>query len=1085
MDADSDADEILMSARAASRLIMVEDFDEVDEVDDEDLFDDDDDDGEDAPAEIRERAPAAGLVDTPPDWQQRLQAMNGGAAHRDDAAANPPWPENRRIIYGIDLDASLQSDCLVVQLGIQDRKRDGTWVYQRHQVLTRENLPRLPPEDGEILAALAGGSNHAPAYAGYRTHQAWPGPASSQPLPAALRLGSPLAGMLLPRMVATLRCVLKTEESWDSAAPLAWDQGGAWEFRVGVDGRDQDGWLLSGRLRRGDDVLDAQAPLFIAPEGFVITDDLVAPLAPASAATNTFAALRQFRQLGPITVPDQDGGTLLAALLATPLAPHLELPEELRFREEVGVPVPGLSILPNRSPWRQAPRLEAVLEFDYGDWRVAAADGAAGRYLAETPGHYVAETRCYLRRDFEAERAAARLLPELGFRFRGKESAVGPRLEGGWALPPSKLPKAARALVESGWRVEAEGKLFRRAGAHQLSVSSTVSSGIDWFELRGEVDYDGARAQLPALLEALRKGESMVALDDGSFGMLPEEWLRSLGGLAGLGQAEGDHVRFRSSQAGLLDALLALEPQASCDATFARARRQLDRFEGITAPKQPSGFRGQLRDYQRLGLGWLLFLRRFGLGGCLADDMGVGKTAQALALLEMRRATRGADAPTGPALIVAPRSLIFNWKQEAARFTPQLRLLDYTGAGRGHEFSTHDAVLTTYGTLRREILRLKAIDFDTIVLDEAQAIKNAATASAKAARLLRGRQRLALSGTPVENHIGELWSLFEFLNPGMLGTAAVFQRISDGRGPQRVLDCDARTAARPAYARAGLGAPAPQAGAAPENNSETRQQIARALRPMILRRTKQQVARELPEKTEQTLVCGMQPPQRRLYDELRAHYRRALLGQVDRVGMAKSKIQVLEALLRLRQAACHPGLIDPKRHAEPSAKLDTLLEQLREVLDEGHKALVFSQFTSMLRIVRDRLDAAGVVYEYLDGRTRDRQAKVERFQTDPACKLFLISLKAGGLGLNLTAADYVFLLDPWWNPAVEAQAVDRAHRIGQTRRVFAYRLIVHDSIEEKVLALQDTKRDLAAVLIGGSNNLMRDLRREDLEALLS
>jgi SNF2 family DNA or RNA helicase len=304
----------------------------------------------------------------------------------------------------------------------------------------------------------------------------------------------------------------------------------------------------------------------------------------------------------------------------------------------------------------------------------------------------------------------------------------------------------------------------------------------------------------------------------------------------------------------------------------------------------------------------------------------------------------------------------------------------------------------------------------------------------------------------VENHLGELWSLFEFLNPGMLGAATVFGMAG---------------------------------GAAQNPDEETRQMLARALRPFILRRTKQQVARELPPKSEQTIYCEMEPSQRKLYNELLAHYRASLLGHVDHFGLKKSKIQVLEALLRLRQAACHPGLLDITRATEPSAKLDVLLAQLDEVLEEGHKALVFSQFTSLLKIVRNRLDAVGSEYEYLDGATRDRQARVERFQNDPDCKLFLISLKAGGLGLNLTAAEYVFLLDPWWNPAVEAQAVDRAHRIGQERHVFAYRLIARDTVEEKVLQLQNTKRDLASAIITQDNSLIRDLRREDLELLLS
>jgi SNF2 family DNA or RNA helicase len=266
---------------------------------------------------------------------------------------------------------------------------------------------------------------------------------------------------------------------------------------------------------------------------------------------------------------------------------------------------------------------------------------------------------------------------------------------------------------------------------------------------------------------------------------------------------------------------------------------------------------------------------------------------------------------------------------------------------------------------------------------------------------------------------------------------------------------------------------------------ESREVLSRALRPFILRRTKQQVASDLPEKLEQTLFCELEPAQRKQYDELREHYRQALLERIAKDGMNKAKIEILEALLRLRQAACHPGLIDKARASEPSAKLDALLEQIGPVLEENHKVLVFSQFTSLLAIVRQRLDAEQVPYEYLDGQTRDRQSRVERFQTDPNCKLFLISLKAGGLGLNLTAAEYVFLLDPWWNPAVEAQAIDRAHRIGQTRRVFAYRLIARDTVEEKVLALQQTKRELADAIINADNSVISKLGREELELLLS
>jgi SNF2 family DNA or RNA helicase len=379
-------------------------------------------------------------------------------------------------------------------------------------------------------------------------------------------------------------------------------------------------------------------------------------------------------------------------------------------------------------------------------------------------------------------------------------------------------------------------------------------------------------------------------------------------------------------------------------------------------------------------------------------------------------------------------------------------VIDYTGALRDPaEIRRADLVLTTYGTLRRDATSLHAIEFDYAILDEAQAIKNAATASAKAARLLRAKNRLALSGTPIENHLGELWSLFEFLNPGLLGTAKAFQRASSARS----------------------------------RDDETLEWLSRALRPFILRRTKEQVAPELPGRTEQTLQCELEPAQRRHYDELRAHYRVTLLARVARDGVNRSKMQILEALLRLRQAACHSGLIDPARAYEPSAKFDVLIPRLLEVVAEGHKALIFSQFTSLLALLRPRIEALGLTYEYLDGRTRDRAARVDRFQSDPGCPLFLISLKAGGLGLNLTAAEYVFLLDPWWNPAVEAQAIDRAHRIGQSRHVFAYRLLARDTVEEKVAALQQTKRDLADAILSADGGLVRSLAAEDLEMLLS
>jgi len=378
-----------------------------------------------------------------------------------------------------------------------------------------------------------------------------------------------------------------------------------------------------------------------------------------------------------------------------------------------------------------------------------------------------------------------------------------------------------------------------------------------------------------------------------------------------------------------------------------------------------------------------------------------------------------AGIATRPSLVIVPKSLIFNWMQEAKRFAPELRLLNYTGQERtdsAESINKFDLVLTTYGTLRRDISQHRKTDFDYVILDEAQSIKNATSQAAKACRLLRARQRLALTGTPVGN------------------------------------------------------------------GSEL---VARAVRPYLLRRTKTEVLSDLPEKTEQTLFCELGDQQRKAYDDLRQHYRNELTTRIGQQGIGRSRIAVLEALLRLRQAACHPGLIDANRIDDPSTKLDTLLEQLDEVLDEGHKVLVFSQFTSFLAILRRKLDERGRTYEYLDGKTTDRQSRVERFQEDSDCRLFLVSLKAGGQGLNLTAADYVYILDPWWNPAVEAQAIDRAHRIGQTRPVFAYRLIARNTVEEKILALQDQKRELAASIISADTGILSGLTTEDVEMLLS
>jgi superfamily II DNA or RNA helicase len=816
---------------------------------------------------------------------------------------------------------------------------------------------------------------------------------------------------------------------------MRWDDGQPWRFSLDI--RTEAGgkrWAWRGSLRRGENRMDLAEPLILLPGLLVLGvgraarfDDL-----------GVMPWILRLRYEKEITFVEPQQDLMLGRILAETRVPPLELIESIRLEEINAKPRPCLTLRTPRQNWGlAADKLLGELEFDY--------DGAiipAGR---TTPLAVSTELGLVIRRDPRTESAADVKLFELGFR-----EAKDPRLDPGTLeLSAKRMGQVTKDLVLAGWRVEAEGRLIRPVGEFKLALAT----GIDWFDLNGGIDYGGQNVSLSDLLLAARRGETMIELGDGSIGMLPDEWLKRYGMLADLGTTENGTLRFNTFQAGILDTLLANQPEIKVDAAFERARQRLREFEGVIALDSPPGFHGELRPYQREGLGWLDYLQRFGFGGILADDMGLGKTIQVLALLQRRRWRR---QTRGPSLAIVPRSLVFNWIQEAAKFTPRLKVLDYTGPGRHvlrETFQAYDLIITTYGTLRTDIVELTSFEFEYIMLDEAQAIKNAESQSARAARLLRGRYKLAISGTPIENHLGELWSIMEFLNPGMLGNDSIFKK----------------------YASASTGLP---------SDVTDRSLLAKALRPFILRRTKAQVVEDLPEKTEQTLYCDMEAEQNRCYDQLRMHYRDALLRK-DTSDLNRSKIEVLEALLRLRQAACHPGLINPDLLLGSSAKLDMLLPSLAEVVEEGHKVLVFSQFTSFLAIVRERLDRENQIYEYLDGRTRNRAAKVERFQTDSECSIFLISLKAGGLGLNLTAAEYVYLLDPWWNPAVEAQAIDRSHRIGQTQHVFAYRLICRGTVEEKILELQQKKRDLADAILNADNRIISTLTRDDIEFLLS
>jgi non-specific serine/threonine protein kinase len=503
----------------------------------------------------------------------------------------------------------------------------------------------------------------------------------------------------------------------------------------------------------------------------------------------------------------------------------------------------------------------------------------------------------------------------------------------------------------------------------------------------------------------------------------------------------------------LVEEAIEYADAAKVDQEFERRRERLRGFSKIAEHPLPKGLKAELRPYQKAGFDWLHFLHEYEFGGCLADDMGVGKTVQTLAFLLSLKDTGEQKTAS---LIVLPRSLIFNWECEVARFTPDLRVLIHAENKRAKDIKhldDYDLVLTTYGVLLRDIELLRKYRFHYVVLDEAQTIKNPLAQTGRAARMLNADHRLVLTGTPVENSTIDLWSQFEFLNPGLLGSLEYFRQEFSAAIEKKQDDASAHL-------------------------------LRRMVFPFILRRTKDQVATDLPPRTEKILLAEMEAAQEKMYVKTRDKFRDELLGIISNDGMNNARMKILEALLRLRQISNHPKLMDADSAIE-SGKFELLMETLETLRAEGHKALVFSQFVRMLSIVRDRLDAGGVPYQYLDGQTKDRQARVDTFQSDPNIPFFLISLKAGGVGLNLTAADYVVHIDPWWNPAVERQATDRTHRIGQEKPVFVYKLITRGTVEEKILDLQERKRRLVDQLVAGEESILKSLTRDDVAVLFS
>lgn len=576
-----------------------------------------------------------------------------------------------------------------------------------------------------------------------------------------------------------------------------------------------------------------------------------------------------------------------------------------------------------------------------------------------------------------------------------------------------------------------------------------IAENNDWFDIEALVKFGDFEIPFIELKNHILNKRKEFRLPNGEFAIIPEEWFTNYSELfAFMENDEKGDGRLKKHHVSLVN-----EMQSGNHAKVAMSRKleRLRDFDEIEDYEMPEGFKGKLRPYQKSGYNWLRFLNQYKFGGCLADDMGLGKTIQTLALLQSLK-----ESGEGTSLLIMPTSLVYNWQLEAKKFTPKLKVHAYVGTNRDKDitrFKDYDLILTSYGIVRIDVDLLKEFYFNYIILDESQAIKNPSSNIFQSVKDLKSTFKLTLTGTPIENSSLDVWSQMTFINPGLLGGQSFFK--------DEFLN--------------------PIEKAQDENKTRKLYSI---IKPFILRRHKSQVAKDLPPKSENIKFCDMTSEQEKKYEETKSYYRNEILTHVDAHGKGKSQILLLKGLTHLRQLANHPAMVDEDYDMD-SGKLETLNHMLDSALLEGHKILIFSQFVKHLGIVKNLLLEKKVSFAYLDGSTKDRRGQVDLFQENEDIKVFLISLKAGGTGLNLTAADYVFLLDPWWNPAVEAQAIDRAHRIGQKQNVMIYRFITRNTVEEKILRLQEKKRKLAEDLIATEDSIVKSLSREDIDSLLS
>jgi SNF2 family DNA or RNA helicase len=680
------------------------------------------------------------------------------------------------------------------------------------------------------------------------------------------------------------------------------------------------------------------------------------------------------------------------------------------------------------------------LIFSYGTY-VFKSDTIREANVVVTPKDGTYEFHKVVRKNTE-EKAKIAYLNSLGLSIKNGKTTLDKAVAFDW------ISKYLTILNENGFNVtqkDADGKKYFLG---KSSFNVEISENIDWFDVKALAYFGEFAIPFAKIKKYIDRNIREFELPNGEIAVIPDEWFVNYSEFFAFLEGEEEFLLKKHH----LALIKELEEGNLAKVSMQRKLEKLRNFEQIEDYAMPLNFIGELRAYQKAGFNWMNFLTEFNFGGCLADDMGLGKTIQTLALLQNQKESGVKNA----SLLIVPTSLIYNWKNEAAKFTPELKIFEYTGTFREkntEQFEGYDLVITTYGTVRLDYEILKKYYFNYVILDESQSIKNPASANAQSVNELSCKYKLILTGTPIENSTLDLWSQMNFINPGLLGSQSVFKK--EFLHPIEKL-----------------------------KDEQKAKKLHALIKPFILRRHKKQVANELPDKVEQIIHCEMTEQQNKLYEQTKAIYRNQILDNIEKDGVSKSQMAILQGLMKLRQLANHPLLADENYNYD-SGKFDSIVEMLENVVQEKHKVLVFSQFVTHLAIVKKHLDEHQISYCYLDGSTKDRQGEVDRFQNDESIQVFLISLKAGGLGLNLTAADYVFILDPWWNPAAEAQAIDRAHRIGQKNTVFIYKFITKDSVEEKILNLQKHKIALSKDLISTEESFLKKLSQEDIMNLLN